>query len=201
LRTFSWAQRNDIFPRGNRVAIISDSGGASSMMAKSSELYGLEVPEFTEKLQTQIHELIPPTASAINPIDLTFDTNFFNLFVKFPKMVAQSGEVDSIIVFGVFDFNQVVELIVKSGHVLDEKFKKFASTIEAAYIKPTKRLIKKSKIPIFYVGPMPLNHSIYKRFFKFDVPIFETWDEPTKCMSVLTQYSNFRAKMSKQLNI
>ncbi|GAG83076.1 unnamed protein product, partial [marine sediment metagenome] len=46
LRTFSWAQRNDIFPRGNRVAIVSDSGGASSMMTKSSELYGLKSPNF-----------------------------------------------------------------------------------------------------------------------------------------------------------
>jgi acetyltransferase len=162
------------------------------------ELYGLKVPEFSEKLQDKIHELIPPTASAINPIDLTFDTNFFNLFVKLPKIVAQSGEVDSIIVFGVFDFNEVVDLIVKTGYNLDEKFMKFASTAETAYIKPTKRLIKKEKIPIFYVGPMPFSHSINKSFFEFDVPIFELWDEPTKCLSVLTQYSKFRVKMSKQ---
>ncbi len=197
LRTFSWAQRNNIYPKGNRVALVGDSGGASSMMAKTSELYGLKVPEFSKTLQRQIHELIPPTASALNPVDLTFDTNFQNLFVRIPKMVANSGEIDSIMVFGVFDFNEVVELMVGTGYELDEKFKLFASTAETAYIKPTKRLIKKSKIPIFYIGPMPFGHSVYKTFFRFDVPIFETWDEPTKCMSVLTQYYNFRAKMSK----
>ena len=104
---------------------------------------------------------------------------------------------DVVAYFGVLDFNEVVELMVDSGYELDEKFKMFASTAETAYIKPTKRLIKKSKIPIFYMGPMPFGHSVYKTFFRFDVPIFETWDEPTKCLSALTRYSNYREKMSK----
>jgi len=87
LRTLSFAQKYDIFMKGKRIGIITDSGGSGSMMTKSSELYGLEVPEFSKKLKDEISEFIPFTASASNPIDVTFDANFLNLFYKFPKML------------------------------------------------------------------------------------------------------------------
>ena len=101
--------------KGKRVGIITSSGGSGSMMAKSSELYGLEVPEFSKRLKDDLSELIPFTASASNPIDVTFDTNFLNIFYKFPKMLMKSGEVDVIIVWGLFDFDDIIETIEKSG--------------------------------------------------------------------------------------
>jgi len=90
LRTLSFAQKYNVFMKGNRVGIITDSGGSGSMMTKSSELYGLEVPEFSKQLKDELSELIPFTASAKNPIDVTFDVNFLNIFYKFPKMLMKS---------------------------------------------------------------------------------------------------------------
>ncbi|GAG66143.1 unnamed protein product, partial [marine sediment metagenome] len=127
LRTLSFAQKYNIFMKGNRVGIITDSGGSGSMMAKSSELYGLEVPEFSKRLKDELSELIPFTASANNPIDVTFDVNFQNIFYKFPKMLMKSGEVDCIIVWGLFDFDDMIEIIEKSGMVIDENLKKWFS--------------------------------------------------------------------------
>ncbi|MHA1755588.1 MAG: acetate--CoA ligase family protein [Promethearchaeota archaeon] len=195
LRTLSWAVDNDVFMKGKRIGIITDSGGSGSMMVKTCELYGLEVPEFSDDLKEELYKYIPPTASASNPVDVTFDMNFYNLMVKFPKVLADSGEVDGIIVYGVFDFGDVFNVIEKSGYLPSENFKEFVETVDRAFIKPAKRLIRKRKIPIFYVGPMPYNFPMYQKFFEYDLPLFDFWDQPTKCMSILAKYSEYRRKL------
>ena len=194
LRTFSFAQKYNIFMKGNRIGIITDSGGSGSMMTKSSELYGLEVPEFSKQLKDEISELIPFTASANNPIDVTFDVNFFNLFYKFPKMLMKSGEVDSIIIWGVFDFDDVIETIEKSGMTVDENVKNMGLMLDRGVIKPIKRLMKKHSIPVFFSGPFPYRFSWFKKFLSYDLPIFDLWDAPPKCLKILHEYSEYRKK-------
>ncbi len=192
LRTFSAAQKYNIFPNGKRIGIITDSGGSGSMMAKTAELNGLIVPEFSSELKKSIFEIIPPTASAINPIDVTFDVNFVNLLYKIPKIVMKSGEVNAIIVYGVFDFDEVLDTMENSGMILDDKMKDIKMMIDNAVLKPIKRLMKKYSIPVFYAGPFPYKYPWFQKFLSYDIPIFELWDLPTKCLKILCQYSEYR---------
>ena len=196
LRTLSFAQKYNIFMKGNRVGIITDSGGSGSMMAKSSELYGLEVPEFSKQLKGALSELIPFTASATNPIDVTFDVNFLNIFYKFPKMLMKSGEVDSIIVWGLFDFDDVIDTIEKSGMVIDENLKNMALMLDRSVLRPIKKLMKKFSIPVYFCGPFPYRFSWFQKFMSHDLPIFDFWDAPPKCLKVLYQYSEYRKEHS-----
>jgi len=196
LRTLSFAQKYNIFMKGNRVGIITDSGGSGSMMAKSSELYGLEVPEFSKQLKGALSELIPFTASATNPIDVTFDVNFLNIFYKFPKMLMKSGEVDSIIVWGLFDFDDVIETIEKSGMVIDKNLKNMALMLDRSVLRPIKKLMKKFSIPVYFCGPFPYRFSWFQKFMSHDLPIFDFWDAPPKCLKVLYQYSEYRKEHS-----
>jgi len=196
LRTFSFAQKYNIYPKGKRVGIISDSGGAGTMMTKTLELYGLEVPEFSKELQKELSPFIPPTGSGRNPVDVTFDINFLNLYFKFPKILMKSGEVDSIIVYGVYDFDDFIKVIEESGQEVDENLKNMGRLIERGAIKPLKRLMKKYSIPVFFSGPFPYRYSCNRKFIEQDIPIFSLWDAPTKCMAVLTKYSEFIGKFS-----
>jgi acyl-CoA synthetase (NDP forming) len=157
-----------------------------------AEVYGLNVPKFSNSLIEEISELIPPTASANNPIDVTFDVNFINLFYKFPKILMKSGEIDSIIVYGVFDFDDVIETMQKSGMQINDKIMAIKFIIDSAVLKPIKRLMKKYSIPVFYAGPFPYKYAWYQKFISYDVPIFELWDHPTKCLAILTEYSEYR---------
>jgi acyl-CoA synthetase (NDP forming) len=197
LRTLSFAQKYNIFMKGNRVGIITDSGGSGSMMAKSSELYGLEVPEFSKRLKDELSELIPFTASANNPIDVTFDVNFQNIFYKFPKMLMKSGEVDCIIVWGLFDFDDMIETIEKSGMVIDENLKKMALMLDRSILSPIKKQMQKFSIPVYFCGPFPYRFPWFQKFMSYDLPIFDFWDAPPKCLKVLYQYSKYRKEHSK----
>ncbi|MFX0074139.1 MAG: acetate--CoA ligase family protein [Candidatus Hermodarchaeota archaeon] len=196
LRTLSFAQKYNVFMKGKRVGIITDSGGSGSMMAKTSELYGLEVPEFSTDLKAKLTEMIPYTASANNPIDVTFDVNFSNLFFKFPKLLMKSGEVDGIIIWGLFDLSDVLDTIESSGMVVDDNIKSMTLMLESSIIKPIMRLMKKYSIPVYFCGPFPYKYRWYQKFLSQDIPTFDFWDAPTKCLKILYQYSEYRMKHS-----
>ena len=195
LRTLSHAQTYGTFPKTRNVGIITDSGGAGSMMTKTAELYGLNVPQFSKELSSKIKAMIPSTASALNPIDVTFDVKRYNMFVKFPRLLIKSGEVDSIIVFGVFDIDEVIEVVEKSGFVIDEDIKNSISAVTSAFFKPILRLMTNKKVPIYFVGPQPYRYSTYQDYIANDIPIFSMWDQPTKCLKILVEYSEYRRKI------
>ncbi|MHA2392220.1 MAG: CoA-binding protein [Promethearchaeota archaeon] len=197
LRTLSQAQTYNIFPKGNRVGIITDSGGPGAMMTKTAELYGLTVPEFSKELQGQLNKDLPSTASATNPVDATFHESFLSMLIDFPKLLMKSGEVDSIIVFGLYDFNEIMDVIENSGMIIDERMKQMNNVIEPVVIKPIKRLMKKYSIPVFYAGPLPYRSPWYQKFTAQDIPLFSLWDQPTKCLAMLTEYSKYRRKFSQ----
>jgi acetyltransferase len=58
-------------PRGDRVAVLTVSGGAGIWGADAVSMQGLQVPELSEPIQTEISKLIPSYGAARNPIDVT----------------------------------------------------------------------------------------------------------------------------------
>lgn len=196
LRTLSYAQSYNIFPKGNRIGIITDSGGPGAMMTKTAELYGMEVPEFSQELQSEFKKYIPKTASSVNPIDITFHENFMNMFIKFPKLLMKSREVDVIVVFGVYDFDDIMNVIEKSGMKLDEDMKNMRDVFEKMVLESIKSLMKKHSIPVFFAGPYPYRYSWMQKFVEHDIPIFSMWDDITKCLNILCRYADYRNKFS-----
>jgi acetate---CoA ligase (ADP-forming) len=58
-------------PKGNRVGIVTTSGGAGVWMADACEAAGLEVPVLDELTQSLLGPYLPSFGSAINPVDVT----------------------------------------------------------------------------------------------------------------------------------
>lgn len=85
-------------PKGNRVGIITNSGGTGVELADLCEESGLVVPEFSGELQSKIREIIPSYASARNPIDMTpIWPKFVELYSKCVRLLYESDEVDVVI--------------------------------------------------------------------------------------------------------
>ncbi len=195
LRTFSAG----IFPNGNRLGIITDSGGCGAMMAKASEKLGLNVPEFSEELKSKLKKYVPDVANIDNPLDLTFQFNQYNLYIKIPKLMINSGEVDGIILYAVFGFEEVLDIIKRSGGKTYEEFDISNDMMKRIYLKPIQRLVKKKNVPILYIGPQGYNNPWVREFIKANLPIFDLWDMPVKCFAVLAQYSKYCKKLSTNL--
>jgi acetate---CoA ligase (ADP-forming) len=59
------------FIAGNKIAIITTSGGTGGWAADILSAEGLSIPEPSAKLKTRLEELMPGFGSAANPVDVT----------------------------------------------------------------------------------------------------------------------------------
>jgi acetate---CoA ligase (ADP-forming) len=84
-------------PKGNRVAIITGSGGSAVWMADILSAHGLEVPELEKELQDKIMALLPSYASALNPIDATAQAIGEVGYAPIVEFVRQSKRIDTIL--------------------------------------------------------------------------------------------------------
>ena len=85
-------------PSGPRVGIITNSGGTGVELADLLADEGVQVPELSAALQEELRAVLPPFASARNPVDITpvWD-RFTELYPLLVERLARSGEVDAVV--------------------------------------------------------------------------------------------------------
>jgi acetate---CoA ligase (ADP-forming) len=84
-------------PKGNRVAIITGSGGSAVWMSDILSAHGLELPVIEDHLQERIMALLPSYGSAQNPIDATAQAIGEVGYAPLVEIVAQSERIDTIL--------------------------------------------------------------------------------------------------------
>jgi acyl-CoA synthetase (NDP forming) len=85
-------------PKGDRVAVLTVSGGAGIWGADTVSMQGLQVPELSESIQAEIRALIPSYGSARNPIDVTAQGVHSGGLQKSIDLLSTSDEVDAVLV-------------------------------------------------------------------------------------------------------
>ncbi|HYJ84821.1 MAG TPA: GNAT family N-acetyltransferase [Pyrinomonadaceae bacterium] len=88
---------NQPLPRGNRVGIITNTGGPAILCADACEDRGLEVPLLGEHSQEQLRAFLQPGASATNPVDMIASASAAD-YRKTIGIVAADANVDALIV-------------------------------------------------------------------------------------------------------
>ena len=85
-------------PSGDRVAVITTSGGAGIWGADAVSQQGLQVPELSEGIQAEIMQLLPSYGTARNPIDVTAQGVHSGGLQRSVSLLAASDEVDAILI-------------------------------------------------------------------------------------------------------
>jgi acetyltransferase len=85
-------------PRGNRVAVLTVSGGAGIWGADTVSMQGLQVPELSAPIQKEIAKLLPSYGATRNPIDVTAQGAHSGGLQRSIDLLDVSGEVDAILV-------------------------------------------------------------------------------------------------------
>ncbi|HTT78052.1 MAG TPA: acetate--CoA ligase family protein, partial [Stellaceae bacterium] len=87
-------------PKGNRVAIITGSGGSAVWLADILSAHGLELPVLEDDIQRRIMELLPSYGSAQNPIDATAQAIGEVGYRRLIELVRESERIDTILLIG-----------------------------------------------------------------------------------------------------
>ena len=85
-------------PKGDRVAVLTVSGGAGIWGADTVSMQGLQVPELSETIQAEIGKLLPSYGATRNPIDVTAQGVHSGGLQKSIDLLDVSAEVDAILV-------------------------------------------------------------------------------------------------------
>jgi acetate---CoA ligase (ADP-forming) len=85
-------------PKGDRVAVLTVSGGAGIWGADTVSMQGLQVPELPESMQAEIRSLLPSYGAARNPIDVTAQGVHSGGLQKSIDLLDASDDIDAILV-------------------------------------------------------------------------------------------------------
>jgi len=85
-------------PKGDRVAVLTVSGGAGIWGADTVSMQGLQVPELSQGIQAEIKKLLPSYGATRNPIDVTAQGVHSGGLQKSIDLLDVSDEVDAILV-------------------------------------------------------------------------------------------------------
>src|ERR1700726_1810852 len=85
-------------PKGDRVAVLTVSGGAGIWGADTVSMQGLQVPELSAAIQAEISALLPSYGATRNPIDVTAQGVHSGGLQRSIDLLDVSDEVDAILV-------------------------------------------------------------------------------------------------------
>lgn len=89
-------------PRGNRVAVVTNTGGTAVLATDLAEEAGLSLPGLAAATRARLRAQLPPFAAVRNPVDLT--GAIFNQTDKLGEVVdalTDDGGVDAVVLLGV----------------------------------------------------------------------------------------------------
>src|SRR3954453_18544253 len=85
-------------PKGDRVAVLTVSGGAGIWGADTVSMQGMQVPELPDAMQAEIRKLLPSYGAARNPIDVTAQGVHSGGLQKSIDLLDASDEIAAILV-------------------------------------------------------------------------------------------------------
>jgi len=194
LFTFGFAMASQPALKGNRIGIVSHSGGPVTSIADACERNGLEVPVFSQALQKNLEDVLPTTASGANPVDLTFSLDPGTMAVEIPRRILESGEVDGVIIHGIMgsSFRDVIANQLK-GIV--------EVPVEAMAEAEEKTLAELADMPRQYGKPvicssfMDRNQDNCTRFLQdHGVPVLYGPEKAVRAMAYLHRYGRYAGR-------
>jgi acyl-CoA synthetase (NDP forming) len=111
----AYACARGVFPKSNKLGVVTLSGGAGVLISDAAERHGLDVAPMPATAQKKLKDLLP-FASVENPVDTTAQAlNDMNLLARNIEVILEEGGYDAVIGF----FSSVPNTRTLSGPLRD----------------------------------------------------------------------------------
>lgn len=187
----SHALANQPLPKGNRIGILTNSGGPATAMATTLDMYGIEIPELSSPVRKKIETHIPPHGASRNPVDLTFGSGKSALNEDLPEIMLGSDEIDGLLLHGISDtgwFDTVYPAL--------KPFTK--GTLESLRERSARNVDKLLEMPARFSKPVVLSSFFRqedhagKKCMENGIPLFNGPEKAAKTMAMLCKYSRIK---------
>lgn len=138
-------------PRGNRVAIVTNSGGPGIVATDKIESENLKMAKFSKETVEQLRINLPPESNIYNPVDVLGDAKADRYRFALDKTLADQG-VDSAVVLlcpgGVTEPVETAKALVETNKNYPDK-PLLAAYMGGKQIEEGTKLLTAAKIPCF----------------------------------------------------
>src|SRR5436305_1303416 len=163
-------------PRGNRVAIITGSGGSAVWMADILSAHGLELPVLEDDIQRRIMALLPSYGSAQNPIDATAQAIGEIGYAPLVELVRQSERIDTILLI--------------SSLANENRAKKLADEMAG--------IVATAEQPILLSTYTTASAAAITTLAGAGIPCYTSMPSCARAIKALVDYGRFREKLARR---
>ena len=160
-------------PRGNRVAVITGSGGSAVWMADILSAHGLELPVLEEDIQKRILALLPSYASAQNPVDGTAQAIHEVGYARLVEIVRESKQIDVILLIG----------SLANEATAGKRAEELASIVDATHQ------------PIVLSAYTTASPGAMARFAEAGIPCYTSMPSCARAIRALVDYAAFQTRL------
>jgi acetyl coenzyme A synthetase (ADP forming)-like protein len=139
--------------KGNKVAILSNGGGAAIMASDACERRGMIVPPLEKHTKAGIARLLPAYASVKNPVDTAVKSDY-EVYRDILKTLLLDPEIDCVmVIYAHGGFTDPMEPANAVVDVLKEKYPKpvVACWMGGEDIAAVGKMFRKSRVPFYPV--------------------------------------------------
>lgn len=178
---------------GNRVAVITNSGGPGSSAAYTCEKEGLVVPELGPELKQKIQTIMPATAVVLNPVDFTFDTDM-SRFREVTKLVLESEDIDAVLVYGLFVSGFFERRKETYASFFPDMPMEPVLEFARAFVAKVAELPHQLKKPMVMASMMGPHEDGFRAFTGAGTPAYPTPERAARALAALSRYWEWRRR-------
>jgi acetyltransferase len=123
---------NQPLPRGKRVAVLTNGGGAGIMAADALSAEGFQLPILSEKTRDELKTFLPPKASYLNPIDTTAVVSP-DQYKRTLKLLLEE-EIDAVVVIYIPPIRELLDFMKAAIREVGPEYRKKGIPIMASYL-------------------------------------------------------------------
>ena len=198
LLDFAWAFADQPLPGGDRMAIISVSGGPASSMADEISRRGLKLPRFSQGIQDAIRKHLPHTGACVNPVDITYSMNEDAFAKHIPEIVLRSDEIDGLLIYGMMSFNWIFEYKdILHNEILNSLDMDAFDREAVKKARDTIKYLKTFNKPILGSVFKDQTDPVIKAYRQEGIPVYPSSERAVRAMSAMHQYRQYLNKRGK----
>ncbi len=179
-------------PRGRRVAVVTNGGGAGVLAADEMARLGLVLSDPSAELVEELDGILPPFWSHRNPIDMVA-TAGGDVGPRVVAAVAKSRDVDAVVVLSVLGVPNTGDEVRAASATGD--FDDF-SPWETRYLEGIAALMEETGKPIINVPDLPIRRALFTGAHAYAPVVVPTPRAAALVLDRMARYGAWRRKHS-----
>jgi acetyl coenzyme A synthetase (ADP forming)-like protein len=137
-------------PQSNRIAIVTNAGGAGILATDAAVRHGVQLAEFTEETVRKLRELLPPTVNVANPVDMTGEPNE-QRYETVVRTVLEDPNVAGVVVIAaphiLMSLENIARHIVRAVQEIHTEKPVLACLMAVTDARPAIEILEEANIP------------------------------------------------------